>query len=182
MELSRTLHDLWTSCQQNILKAQEQQARHYNKGKLPSPFHMGSRVMLKTSNIRTLRPSKKLDSKLLGPFTITAVIGRNSYRLNLPPLFGIHPVFYASLLEPYRPSTIPGRSVSPPPPVRIQGEIEYEVDKILDSRKVRNKVKYLVSWKGYSPGENTWEPPGNLRNSQELVSAFHLSNPTKPKP
>jgi hypothetical protein len=46
----------------------------------------------------------------------------------------IHPVFHVSLLEPYKESTIPGRLPAPPPPIEINGEEEFEVSKIIDSR------------------------------------------------
>jgi len=34
--------------------------------------------------------------------------------------------------------------MTPPPPVEIQGEMEYEVEKILSKRKRYRKVEYLV--------------------------------------
>ena len=46
----------------------------------------------------------------------------------------IHPVFHVSLLEPYKPSTIPGRTRDPPPPIVINDENEWEVEEILDSK------------------------------------------------
>jgi len=48
----------------------------------------------------------------------------------------IHPMFHVhvSLLEPYHISIIPGRTHKPPPPIVVDGEQEYEVEKILNSR------------------------------------------------
>ncbi|QRV96371.1 Retrotransposable element Tf2 protein [Ceratobasidium sp. AG-Ba] len=43
----------------------------------------------------------------------------------------------------------------PPAEVTPDGEEEYEVEKILDSRKQRNQVQYLVHWKGYGPESDT---------------------------
>jgi hypothetical protein len=37
---------------------------------------------------------------------------------------------------------------------------EFEVEKILESRKVRGKEQYFVKWRGYD--ETTWEPRENL--------------------
>ena len=40
----------------------------------------------------------------------------------------------------------------------MEGEEEYEVKKILDSRQFgrRQKLQYLVKWKGYPDSENQW--------------------------
>ncbi len=46
----------------------------------------------------------------------------------------IHHVFHVSLLEPYHASTILGRIHDPPPPIEIDGEHEYEMEDILDSK------------------------------------------------
>jgi len=43
------------------------------------------------------------------------------------------------------------------------GESEYEVQGILDSRIQRRKLQYLVQRKGYGPEERTWEPAENPR-------------------
>lgn len=33
----------------------------------------------------------------------------------------------------------------------VEGEKEWEVDRILDSQRYRGKLRYLVAWKGYPP-------------------------------
>jgi hypothetical protein len=38
-----------------------------------------------------------------GPYTITKVVGDNSFELNIPPFLGLHPVFNMDLLRPYFP-------------------------------------------------------------------------------
>ena len=54
----------------------------------------------------------------------------------------------------------------------IEGEEEWEVDKIMNKRKVRGKEKYLVRWKGCMVEEDTWESRENLKNAMKLVEEF----------
>jgi len=46
----------------------------------------------------------------------------------------IHLMFHVSLLEPYHASTNPKKNHDPLPPIEVNGEQEYEMDDILDSR------------------------------------------------
>ncbi|CAJ0960809.1 unnamed protein product [Ranitomeya imitator] len=59
-----------------------------------------------------------------------------------------------SLLRKYVVPVVP--SVDPPAPVLIDGELEYVIEKILDSRFSRRKLQYLVKWKGYGQEDNSW--------------------------
>jgi len=57
--------------------------------------------MLSGRNIKTRRPSKKLDYKNHGPFQIEKIVSTLAVRLTLPRKWKIHNVFQALLLEPY---------------------------------------------------------------------------------
>jgi hypothetical protein len=102
----------------------------------PAPaFKVGEQAFAKAENIRTTHPSKKLSEKSLGPFDIIARPGTHSVTLRLPDhLCTIHPVFHVSQLEPATPNTIPNCTQPPPPLIEIDGEIEYEIAAILDSK------------------------------------------------
>ena len=80
------------------------------------------------------------------------------------------------------PNTLPGWFEEPPLPVDVDGELEYEVDEILDSRIFRKKLQYLVSWKGYDISEQSWELVENFSNHEECVLEFHRHYPLKPGP
>lgn len=142
------------------------------------PFQVGDKVWLSAKHIRTQRPSKKLDWKRLGPYLITKQIGKVAFRLKLPKSMKVHDVFHASLLSMHWENTIPGHSFDVPPAVVTEdGEEEFEVEQILDSRKYRRQLQYLVKWVGYLPSEQSWEPAFSLTNSQELIDDFHLAHP-----
>ncbi|GJP79406.1 hypothetical protein CLOP_g9640, partial [Closterium sp. NIES-67] len=77
----------------------------------------------------------------------------------------IYNAFHVQLLKPYRdPNTIfVGCQPSPPPPVLIQNEPEYEVESVLAHRRRQNgTVELLIRWKGYDPSEDRWIPETNM--------------------
>jgi Chromo (CHRromatin Organisation MOdifier) domain len=142
---------------------------------------VGTKVWLDARNIKTKRPMKKLDHKKLGPFEISAKVSTHAYRLKLPSAFkAIHNVFHVVLLEKAFPDKYPQRK-SRPPPIEIDGEKEYEVAAILDSRKRRGNVQYLVRWAGYGPEDDSWEPRHLLEGATEALAEFHESYPQKPR-
>lgn len=49
----------------------------------------------------------------------------------------------------------------------------YEVEKIIDSKRINGKKLYLVAWKDYPVSEATWEPLENLGNAKEAVKLFN---------
>jgi len=94
--------------------------------------------------------------------------------LELPTTWKIHPVFHVSLLKKWIPNftEFPDRQPTLPPPVQIEGQQEYKVERILDERIRRNHKKYLVKWNGYEEYDATWEPLSNLKNPQEVIKDY----------
>jgi hypothetical protein len=168
----------------NLLDAQVRQSK-YTKGK-EMTFNVGDQVWLSTKHIKTSRLSKKLDYKRIGPYTVSKVVNKNAYRLELPPTMRIHNVFHVSLLDTYKPPVAGQPPAEPMPVITDNGEEEYEVERVLDSRlrgRGKNRyVEYLVQWAGYAYIHTSWEPAEYLKNSPDLVSEFHAANPTKPHP
>jgi hypothetical protein len=74
---------------------------YYNKLKFErSRFREEDLVYLLRQNIKTIRPSNKLDHKKFGPFKIKRNIKDISYKLYLLLTIRIYPVFHIFLLEP----------------------------------------------------------------------------------
>jgi len=98
-----------------------------------------------------------------------------------------HPVFHVSMLKLAIPNTFQQRSEPPPAPVIIDGELEYEISKIVDSKIDRRracKLLYKVIWLGYKDTNNDskWLLATELKHTKELLNNFHLKYPSKLEP
>ena len=144
-------------------------------------FQLRDKVWLQAKQIKIHQQSAKLGPKQLGPFEVIEVLSDVDYRLALPPALRLHDVFHVDRLSPYKGNDVNGLTPPPPDPVTIEGEEEYEVDHIRDSKMFGRTLKYLVRWKGYGEGEDTWEPLSNLANSPQIVKEFHSRNPGAPR-
>jgi len=93
----------------------------------------------------------------------------------------LHPVFNVEKLSPAPDGPIAGRHQNLPPPLKlIDGEEEYIMEKILNSRMFQWKLQYLVKWEGYGTEGNIWEYSENLNHAPEKVTEFHTKNPGAP--
>ncbi len=99
--------------------------------------------------------------------------------LKLPDVLrSVHPVFHVSMLKPHMPSSILNHTELPPTPVEVNGELKYEIAKILNTKidKCRHcKLLYLVKWLGYkgTDEETSWLPMDELTHAPDLVKEFH---------
>jgi hypothetical protein len=101
-----------------------------------------------------------------------------NYRLELPMQWNIHPVFHIDLLTPYWETIMHGPNFTRPTPELIDGEEEYSVEKILDSRHFsrRRRLQYLVKWEGYPDADNMWVDKDDVF-ADDKVREFKNSNP-----
>jgi hypothetical protein len=182
ISLADDLRAIHQDMHDRIVKAQAHQKDNADKHRSHRDFELGDLVLLSTENLKTTRPSKKLDFRRAGPFKILSKVGNVSYKLDLPSsMSALHPVFHVSMLEPYQDpasgSFLP-RAPPPPPPDIIDNEPEFEVEAVLSKRTYRRQVQYLVKWVGYPLHEATWEPVANLQHSQRLIDAFESRTQT----
>lgn len=127
-----------------LAKAIKSYKEDSDSNRIPAPLlPVGSYVWLSSKNFR----KSKLMPRFLGPFKVLSQINPVSFRLELPKCTRIKPVFHVSLLSPVVENSLsarPNRTI--PPPVVVDGELEYEVEKILESRIYRRQLQYLVRW------------------------------------
>jgi hypothetical protein len=152
-----------------IASAQDSQEQYANKHRQPhEQLRIGDKVWLKLRNIKTDRPSKKLDW-VNAKYEVIELTGSHTVRLNTPP--GIYPLFNVMLLQRSTEDPLPSqqRSDHQPPAVIPEGndEDEYTVERI-EEHKIfrRGQPKVLVKWVGYI--KPTWEPLSAVFDTRAL--------------
>ncbi|CAJ0924921.1 unnamed protein product [Ranitomeya imitator] len=172
------LQQIWTHVVDNLTLSQEKAQRFANRRRCVGPrLRVGDLVWLSSRYVPMKVSSPKFKPRFIGPYKISEVINPVSFRLALPASFAIHNVFHRSLLRRYVAPVVP--SVDPPALMLVEGELEYVVEKILDSRISRRKLQYLVKWKGYGQEDNSWVFASDV-HAADLVRAFHLAHPGRP--
>ncbi|EED21751.1 conserved hypothetical protein [Talaromyces stipitatus ATCC 10500] len=116
----------------DIMWAEQRMKRYYDRSK--------------TFNIKSKRPSNKLDIVKFRLFTIKEKLANNNYKLQLPARMHIHPIFHISLLEPTK---------NPENSDEEADEEEYEVEKLLERKLEKRQIYYLIrvwNYKGSPEG------------------------------
>jgi Chromo (CHRromatin Organisation MOdifier) domain len=152
-----------------------QQCGQRKKGQRHYHGHaVGSKVWLEGANLKLTHPKAKLDAKRYGPFSITKEISPVVFQLALPPQWRIHNVFHASLLTPYKETEEHGENFVQPPPELIEGQEEYEVEQIINSRQWGRawKLQYLLRWKGYSHAHDSWQDATEV-HTPKLIREYY---------
>ena len=136
-------------------------------------YQVGDLVLLKVTHFRMRsKMSRKLAPRYVGPFEILKAVGVRAFKLKLPEHVRMHNVFHVSAIKPYHTD---GPYQPPPLPELIDGDPEWEVDFIENTRLVGGRPEsrqYLVHWLGFGPEHATWEPLRNLKNAPERIQEF----------
>jgi len=168
VETLKRVHD-------NISKMQERSTKYQNKKRKTAPqLKEGDRVYLLMKNLKTRKPSKKLDHVKVESFLIKKAKGPVNYELDLPKDAKVFLVFHVSLLEPADPST----PIQDTFHYKPQEEVEFAIEEILEQRN----QQYLIKWKGYPTSENTWEPLKNLTKCQNKLEQFRRQHSRRASP
>jgi len=143
-----------------LAKAQEEMRWYADKkrGEVVE-YKIGDLVLLSTKELKWQmvgRSSEKLVKWFVGPYKVKAIISSNVVELELPATVRIHLVVNISRIKQYI-DQVNGQRKETPQPIMVEGEEEWEVEKILNKRKVRGKGKFLVRWKGFTAEGDTWE-------------------------
>ena len=156
-----------------LKKTQEEMKRYADRGrKETKEWKKGDRVLLSTKNlVFKERPSKKLMERYVGLYAIEEVVSSNAVKLRLPSLMRIHLVVNVSRIVRYK-DQVKGQKKEEGKPVEVEGVEEWEVEKILNKKKMRGVVKYLIWWKGFMVEGDTWKRRENLKNAEKLIKEF----------
>ena len=158
-----------------LVKVQEEMKRQADRSrKEAEEYRVGDKVLISTKDFSMelrKRATKKLTEKFIRPYVVKRIVSANAVELELLVLLRIHPVVNVRRIVKYR-EQVEGQKKILPPPVKVAGKKEYEVEEILDRQERRGKTKYLVKWKGYTAEENTWEELENLKNAMKKVEEF----------
>jgi len=128
--------------------------------------------MLSTKNlVFKKRLVKKLTERYIRPYVVERVVSKNVVKLKLPASMRIHPVVNVSRVVRYRKPVKEWR-MEEPKLVEVDRIEKWEVEKILNMRKVHRIIKYLMCWKEFMAENDIWEKKKDLENAKKLVDEF----------
>ena len=156
-----------------LKKTQEEMKRYADRNrKETEKWKKGDRVMLSTKDlVFKERPVHKLVERYMEPYEIEEVVLTNVVKLRLPSSMRIYPVVNVSRVVQYK-EQVKGQKKEERKPVEVKGVEEWEVERILNKRKIRGVEKYLVQWKGFMAESDTWERKKDLENARKVLEEF----------
>ena len=173
MEFAERMKKIQEEVGATLKKTQEEMKRYADRsGKKTEEWKKGDRVMLSTKDlVFKERPVHKLVERYMGPYKIEEVVSSNAVKLRLPSSMRIHLVVNISRVVQYR-EQMKGQKKEEGKPIEVEGIEEWEVEKILNKRKIREVKKYLVCWKGFTAEHDSWERREDLGNVKVILEDF----------
>ena len=186
--IAHTIATALDTAKQHLDRARERQRQYANKFRRDVQYMVGDRVYLSTENLKLPGPSRTLQEKRIGPFTIIEKLSPVTYKLELPEEMQSHNTFHVRLLQPYieSPPEFGDRADAPPPPIGYaRGDGIYLVDSVIGRKwdtitgKTRPEWLYRIRWLGYPIEESTWEPRRQLRGIRDYIDEYDAAHPLK---
>jgi len=128
-----------------LKKIQEEMKKYADRSrKETEKWKKGDRVLLSTKDlVFKERPVQKLTERYIGPYAIEEIVSTNAVKLRLPSLMRIHLVVNVSRIVWYK-KQVKRQKKEEGKLIEVEGIEEWEVEKILNKRKIRGVEKYLV--------------------------------------
>ena len=164
----------------NLMLAKITQAFHSNSARGSSvSYKIVDKVLLSTLNRRKDYKSNdairiaKFMPRYDGPYLVVDTHeAASTITLDIPNAPNIFPTFHTSHIKPFKQNDddkYPARSLERPGPLFVNDTPEYQVDKIIDHKKVgKSNIKYLVRWTGYGPEDDQWISARDLDDNKAL--------------
>ena len=113
--------------------------------------------------------TRKLVDWYIGSYIIDKVVSTNIIKLQLLTLMKIYLIVNVSWVLWYK-KQIKEQKIEEVKLAKVDRVKEWEIEKILNKRKIRRVVKYLIWWKRFIVEHNTWEKEKRLRKCKESSS------------
>ena len=199
---TRSRQQIIEFAQHNLKRAQERQAKYYNRGRRPVQFDVGdmvyvdARVLSGELGQPDYDPSKdpacnKLLPKWYGPFVVEKRVGANAYKVALPNRYvarGRHATFNVDQLKLSRdvPDIFRARQMTKSAPRLFDesGQRVYVIKDLLDKRRRGGRTQYLCSWVDLPTSENSWEFEDDIHHVSHwrtLLDRFPTTRSKRPR-
>ena len=182
---------LFQQCKDALRKASDEQLTILNAKRRTTPFKVGDKVLLNSKNVSNIHrghTASKFLPPFMGrtenePFTIVAMSGKNTAKLDLPPRMRMHPFFNISMLKHVpdnehddiqhpknKPSDAANHSEIPAIPTAHREDELFTIAEILDARRKGSGVEYLISFEGYPESDNMWLTRSKLTTAAKMAA------------
>lgn len=168
-----------TQARDAIARAQDKQARAYNKGRRMLEFKSGDLVLVSPHSLEW-KESKgefaKLAPRYIGPFEVMERMGENTYQLRMDDRYPGSHIVNIEHLRKYEasPEDLGERTKLPETRKEKDPAEEYEVEKIVAHRynRATGAVEFLLRWHGYSPLYDSWATLRDLANAPNILREY----------
>ena len=145
MEFVERMKKVHEEVEAALKKTQEEIKKYTDRSrKEMEKWKKEDRVLLSTKDLMFKeRPVRKLTERYIGPYVIEEVVSMNAVKLQLPSLMRIYPVVNVSQIVWYK-EQVREQKKKEGKPAEVEGVEEWEVEKVLNKKKMRGVEKYLV--------------------------------------